>query len=136
MYSGSNACGKSTAPGSGITGSCFGKVTREDMTALRYEAQTLRQKYNDEIRMTKSESMTNDEARSIALFSFGLRHYFVIRASSFFRFRAREVVRARVALRCRSRRRRMHKSEPSRHARAARAKLRRVCQSPLRQQED
>src|SRR5437667_271032 len=31
MYSGSNACGKSTAPGRGITGSCFGKVTDEGM---------------------------------------------------------------------------------------------------------
>src|SRR5437667_10764579 len=32
MWSGSNACGKSTTPGSGITGSCLGKVTDEGMT--------------------------------------------------------------------------------------------------------
>jgi hypothetical protein len=78
MYSGSNACGKSTAPGSGITGSCFGKVTDEDIGSVSldkdytrgYQGGTRRHQYNDEIRMTKSESMTNDEARSIALFSF------------------------------------------------------------------
>src|SRR6266702_4752938 len=90
MYSGSNACGKSTAPGRGITGSCFGKVTDEGMGGS-VELEHIRiadwanicHKHNDEIRMTKPESMTNDEARRNALLKFGLRHSFVIRHSGF-----------------------------------------------------
>src|SRR5262249_28325972 len=104
--SGRSACGNNTAPGSGITGSCSGKVTDEDMVYCSGYLIRVGQRASVEGQWTKAVHQFMDRTPTCG------------------------VGPATIVLRRHRSHRPMRKLAQSRRVPAERVKLHRVCRSP------